>query len=75
MERTKAPEPPGYYASAHGQTGAVLRLALHDIIKGHPVIPYDALREIGRFFKADHAVIIPLTVREILDEQIARKLA
>src|SRR5256885_16168869 len=30
----------------------------------------DALREIDRFFKADHAVIIPLTVKEILDEQI-----
>jgi hypothetical protein len=27
--------PPGYYASAQGQTGAVLRLALYDIIKGH----------------------------------------
>lgn len=35
----------------------------------------DAMREIDRFFKADHAVIIPFTVREILDEQIARKLA
>jgi len=35
----------------------------------------DAPREIDRFFKADHAVIIPLTVREILDERIARKLA
>jgi hypothetical protein len=35
----------------------------------------DALREIDRFFKADHAVIIPLTVQEILDEHIARKLA
>lgn len=35
----------------------------------------DALREIDRFFKADHAVIVPLTVKEILDEQIARKLA
>jgi ribosomal protein S6 len=35
----------------------------------------DALREIDRFFKADHAVIIPLTVQEILDEQIAMKLA
>ena len=34
----------------------------------------DALREIDRFFKADHAVIVPLTVQEILDEQIARKL-
>ena len=35
----------------------------------------DPLREIDRFFKADHAVIIPLSVKEILDEQIARKLA
>ncbi|SRR6266496_5006872 len=35
----------------------------------------DGLREIDRFLKADHAVIIPLTVKEILDEQIARKLA
>jgi site-specific DNA-methyltransferase (adenine-specific) len=34
----------------------------------------DALQEIDRFFRADHAVIVPLTVREILDEQIARKL-
>ena len=34
----------------------------------------DALREIDRFFNADHGVIIPLTVRDILDEQIARKL-
>lgn len=37
--------------------------------------PDGALREIDRFFKADHAVIVPLTVQEILDEQIARKLA
>jgi site-specific DNA-methyltransferase (adenine-specific) len=35
----------------------------------------DALREIDRFFKEEHAVIVPLTVREILDEGIARKLA
>ena len=34
----------------------------------------DALREIDRFFKDDHAVVIPLTVQDILDEQIARKL-
>jgi hypothetical protein len=34
----------------------------------------DALREMDRFFRDDHAVIVPLTVREILDEQIARKL-
>lgn len=34
----------------------------------------DALDEIGRFFRAEHRVIVPLTVREILDEQIAHKL-
>jgi hypothetical protein len=34
----------------------------------------DALREIDRFFKADHAAIAPLTVQEIPDEHIARKL-
>ena len=37
--------------------------------------PDDALGELDKCFKADHAVIIPLTVKEILDEQIARKLA
>ena len=35
----------------------------------------DALMEVGRFFKQRGKVIIPLTVREILDEEIARKLA
>lgn len=35
----------------------------------------DALREIDRHFRKDHVVIIPLTIQEILDEQIARKLA
>lgn len=35
----------------------------------------DALREIDRFFREEHRIIIPLTVREILDEEIARKLA
>jgi DNA modification methylase len=34
----------------------------------------DALDEIGRFFRSQHRVIVPLTVREILDEQIAHKL-
>ncbi len=34
-----------------------------------------ALAEIGRFFREEHRVIIPLTVKEILDEQIAHKLA
>ena len=35
----------------------------------------DALREIQRFFVEEHRTIIPVTVREILDEQIAHKLA
>jgi DNA modification methylase len=35
----------------------------------------DALTEISRFFKQSGKVIIPLTVQEILDEQIAHKLA
>ena len=35
----------------------------------------DALTEVNRFFKQTGKVIIPLTVREILDEEIARKLA
>ena len=35
----------------------------------------DALREIDAFFRRSGRVIIALTVREILDEQIAKKLA
>jgi len=35
----------------------------------------DALTEIDAFFRREHTVIIPLTVREILDEHIAQKLA
>ena len=35
----------------------------------------DALTEINSFFRREHAVIVPLTVREILDETIAQKLA
>jgi len=35
----------------------------------------DALTEIDAFFRKSHRVIISLTVREILDEQIAKKLA
>ena len=34
-----------------------------------------AVREINRHFKTDHAVIAPLTVKEILDDQTATKLA
>ncbi len=33
----------------------------------------DALREVDAFFRREHRVIVPLTVREILDESIARK--
>lgn len=35
----------------------------------------DAMLEMGNFFKREHRIIIPLTVREILDDQIAQKLA
>ena len=35
----------------------------------------DAITEIGRFFREEQRTIIPLTVREILDDQIAHKLA
>ena len=35
----------------------------------------DALKEIDGFFKKSGRIIIALTVREILDEEIARKLA
>ena len=34
----------------------------------------DALTEIDRFFRKSGKVIVPLTVQEILDEQIAQKL-
>jgi len=34
----------------------------------------DALSEIDGFFRRQHIAIVPLTVRDILDEQIARKL-
>lgn len=34
----------------------------------------DALDEIAGFFAREHKVIIPLTVREILDKDFARKL-
>jgi hypothetical protein len=35
----------------------------------------DALTEIDAFFRTTGKIIIPLTVNEILNEQIARKLA
>ena len=34
----------------------------------------DALREIQRFFVEEQRIIVPMTVKEILDEEIARKL-
>ena len=38
-------------------------------------ISRDALTEVDRFFRQTGEAIVPLTVREILDEEIARKLA
>jgi hypothetical protein len=35
----------------------------------------DALKEVDAFFRREHTVIVPFTVREILDERIAQKLA
>ena len=35
----------------------------------------DALTEIGAFFRKTGKVVIALTVKEILDEEIAKKLA
>ena len=35
----------------------------------------DALTEINSFFRKSGKVIVPLTVREILDEELAQKLA
>ena len=35
----------------------------------------DAMREIQRFFVEEQRIIIPVTVQDILDEQIAHKLA
>ena len=40
-----------------------------------PELPQDALHEIGAFFKKTGKSIIALTVKDILDEQIAYKLA
>jgi hypothetical protein len=36
---------------------------------------HDAMTEIDAFFRRSGRVIIPLTVRDILDEEIASKLA
>ena len=50
----------------------------HDRTKGFLVsfdYSTDALAEIDAFFRKCGKVIVPLTVREILEEEIARKLA
>jgi endonuclease I len=39
----RADPPPGYYADAVGLSGEALKTALHGIIDGHTVIPYDDL--------------------------------
>ena len=38
----RADPPPNYYAPATGKTGADLRAALHQIVRGHRVIPYSS---------------------------------
>jgi hypothetical protein len=55
---------------------------VHDVapIAERPVVvafdyTFDALREIDAFFRKSGTAIIALTVREILEEEIARKLA
>ena len=35
----------------------------------------DAMNEIQRFFTKEHRIIVPLTVNDILNEEIAMKLA
>ena len=39
------------------------------------ILKADGLQEVDHFSRATDKVIVPLTVREILDEQIARSLA
>jgi DNA modification methylase len=46
----------------------------HENIKAYIDYATDALQEIESFFKRSHKVIVVLTVKEILDEQIAKKL-
>ena len=53
-------------------------MTTHDRTKGFFIsFDYsdDALKEIDHFFRTTGKVVVPLTVREILDEHIARKLA
>jgi len=53
-------------------------LTMHERTKGFYVAfdySTDALTEIDQFFRKTGVVIVPLTVQEILDEQLARKLA
>lgn len=38
-----AAEPPGYYSRAEGLSGGPLKAALHEVVKGHTVIPYAQL--------------------------------
>jgi hypothetical protein len=51
---------------------------MHERTKGFYVAfdySTDALTEIDQFFRKTGVVIVALTVKEILDEQLARKLA
>ena len=53
-------------------------MTTHDRTKGFFIsfdYSTDAVQEIDHFFRTTGKIIIPLTVREILDEHLARKLA
>ncbi len=41
--RLSAAPPPGYYDAASGKDGGDLKAALHQIIRGHTIIPYGSL--------------------------------
>jgi hypothetical protein len=72
--QVKQKDPP-YMPAANGFDAMMMR---EDRQKGFFVsfdFSSDALQEINSFFVKQHKVIIPLTVREILDEHIAMKLA
>ena len=42
--------PNGYYNNANGKTGDELKVALHNIIKGHHVVSYNGLINLGYLF-------------------------
>jgi hypothetical protein len=78
LESKRFSFPDRFLNSAHGQE---IFCTGHDCAKNTTKVSSsfdyssDALHECESFFKRSGKVIVPLTVREILDEEIARKLA